>query len=655
MSMQIKSIILYNKNGDIRELKFRTGALNIITGISDTGKSAIIPIIEYCMGQSDFEVPSGVIRDTVVWYSVLYQVNETEVLVAKPAPSQGARSQSQVYFQVASRINIPKLEDLSPNSNDDAVTEALSGLIGIASNKTVEGRGKAADPFEATIRHTSYYLFQQNDVVASKNILFHKQTATEWAPRTIRSTLPYFLGAIQEDRLQIESRLLDIRRKVRSAKRQLAEIESVASDRLDRGRALFAEAKEVGLLPPDLSADTEELLLGFLRRTQSWKSGDIIDEPIDIALVEKLQGETEIARQSLKQKQDQIQAATKFAKQSDGFSSEANHQIMRLDAIGVFTGDSDTNHCPLCSSELSQPIPTISQITLSLSQLKKSLGSVSKERPRIGEYIRALEDDAEKLKESIRQRKIEIEAIQAKSDNNQEIQDQNAKLAKVVGRISFYLENLELTKETQPLLEEIDKQEKVIEFLENQTDSISVDEKQSSILNLIGFWMTEWAKKLSLEYSSDFAYRFDPNNLTVIADLPTQTIPMISMGGSHNILGCHLSVLLAFHKYFVRQKRPVPSFLVIDQPAQVFFVSEADYKALDENPGSMVSHNDRVLIAQLFELLGEACEELSPDFQIIVLEHANLDNDQFKNAMIEPAWVDGRALIPQSWYMDQEQ
>jgi hypothetical protein len=68
----------------------------------------------------------------------------------------------------------------------------------------------------------------------------------------------------------------------------------------------------------------------------------------------------------------------------------------------------------------------------------------------------------------------------------------------------------------------------------------------------------------------------------------------------------------------------------------------------------MVSHNDRVLIAQLFELLGEACKELSPDFQIIVLEHANLDNDQFKNAMIEPAWVDGRALIPQSWYMDQE-
>jgi len=654
MSMQIKSIILYNKNGDIRELKFRTGALNIITGRSDTGKSAIIPIIEYCMGQSDFEVPSGVIRDTVVWYSVLYQVNETEVLVAKPAPPQGARSQSQVYFQVASQINIPKLEDLSPNSNDDAVTEALSGLIGIASNKTVEGRGKAADPFEATIRHTSYYLFQQNDVVASKNILFHKQTATEWAPRTIRSTLPYFLGAIQEDRLQIESRLLNGRRKIRSAKRQLAEIESVASDRLDRGRALFAEAKEVGLLPLDLSADTEELLLGFLRRTQGWKSGDIIDEPIDTALVEKLQGDIEIGRQSLKQKQDQIQAATKFAKQSDGFSSEADHQSMRLDAIGVFTGDSDTNHCPLCSSELAQPIPTISQITLSLSQLKQSLGSVSKERPRIGEYIRALEDDAEKLKESIRQRKIEIEAIQGTYDNNQEIQDQNAKLAKVVGRISFYLENLELTKETQTLLEEIDKQEKVIEFLENQTDSISVDEKQSSILNLIGFWMTEWAKKLSLEYSSDFAYRFDPNNLTVIADLPTQTIPMISMGGSRNILGCHLSVLLAFHKYFVRQKRPVPSFLVIDQPAQVFFVSEADYKALDENPGSMVSHNDRVLIAQLFELLGEACKELSPDFQIIVLEHANLDNDQFKNAMIEPAWVDGRALIPQSWYMDQE-
>jgi len=45
MSMQIKAIYLYNKDGEIRELKFKLGKVNIISGKSDTGKSAIISIL----------------------------------------------------------------------------------------------------------------------------------------------------------------------------------------------------------------------------------------------------------------------------------------------------------------------------------------------------------------------------------------------------------------------------------------------------------------------------------------------------------------------------------------------------------------------------------------------------------------------------------
>lgn len=92
MSIQIKSIILYNSDGEVRVLPFKLGKINIITGKSSTGKSAIIDIIEYCLGRSDFRIPEGKIRDNVKWYAVLYQLDETQILIAKPAPADNAAS-----------------------------------------------------------------------------------------------------------------------------------------------------------------------------------------------------------------------------------------------------------------------------------------------------------------------------------------------------------------------------------------------------------------------------------------------------------------------------------------------------------------------------------------------------------------------------------
>jgi len=95
--MQVRSIILYNHAGATREVRFKPGVVNVITGRSLTGKSAIIEIIEYCMGRTEFSIPEGVIRDRVAWYAVVFRLgDDTEVLVAKPAPKENAVYQSQL-------------------------------------------------------------------------------------------------------------------------------------------------------------------------------------------------------------------------------------------------------------------------------------------------------------------------------------------------------------------------------------------------------------------------------------------------------------------------------------------------------------------------------------------------------------------------------
>ena len=90
--MKIKSIHIYSHDGQRRDLAFKADGLNVITGRSSTGKSALSEIVEYCMGRSTFNVPEGVIRDKVAWFAVIYQFSGEEVLIAKPTPSAGAIS-----------------------------------------------------------------------------------------------------------------------------------------------------------------------------------------------------------------------------------------------------------------------------------------------------------------------------------------------------------------------------------------------------------------------------------------------------------------------------------------------------------------------------------------------------------------------------------
>lgn len=60
MSFSIKRIILYSHEGEKRVLRFRVHGLNIITGVSKTGKSAIIDIVDYCLGRKSYNVAEGI-------------------------------------------------------------------------------------------------------------------------------------------------------------------------------------------------------------------------------------------------------------------------------------------------------------------------------------------------------------------------------------------------------------------------------------------------------------------------------------------------------------------------------------------------------------------------------------------------------------------
>jgi hypothetical protein len=130
--------------------------------------------------------------------------------------------------------------------------------------------------------------------------------------------------------------------------------------------------------------------------------------------------------------------------------------------------------------------------------------------------------------------------------------------------------------------------------------------------------MTRSAAELQLEFSH-WPYRVDLAHLTVVADRPGRPIPMQRMGGGKNWLGCHLIVLLALHRHFVEEQQPVPNFLVLDQPSQVYFPTLDDYKGLTGTTEDTArSGGDLDAVQRMFGLIFGLCQLLAPNLQVIV-------------------------------------
>jgi hypothetical protein len=173
--MNIRDIAIYSHTGDIRRISFKIHGLNVITGCSSTGKSALSEIVEYCMGRSDFNIPEGPIRDKVAWYAVIFQFNGEQVLVAKPAPAPNVASCSKTMILRGATVEFPSLDDLLQNADDETVISLLSELVGIPVVRTDVPDKQSRQSYFASIKHTPFYLFQKQGIIANKDQLFYRQ------------------------------------------------------------------------------------------------------------------------------------------------------------------------------------------------------------------------------------------------------------------------------------------------------------------------------------------------------------------------------------------------------------------------------------------------------------------------------------------------
>jgi hypothetical protein len=116
------------------------------------------------------------------------------------------------------------------------------------------------------------------------------------------------------------------------------------------------------------------------------------------------------------------------------------------------------------------------------------------------------------------------------------------------------------------------------------------------------------------------------------------------MGSGENWVGYHLIAHLALHQWFVQRRRPVLSFLFLDQPSQVYFPADQDAQGSTDS----VSEDDRIAVRRMFQLVFQAVKEVEPGLQVVITEHADIDQDWYQAAVIE-RWRGGLKLVPEDW------
>ena len=313
--MKIKSIHIYSHDGQQRDLRFKVDGLNVITGRSSTGKSALSEIIEYCMGRSSFNVPEGIIRDKVAWFAVIYQFEKEQVLVAKPTPPGGGASCSTVMLRRGAQLQAPEFKDLAVNTDDDGIVDLLSRLLGIPENRTDVALEHSRDSFDANVKHTFYYLFQKQGLVANKDQLFYRQNE-QFQPQAIRDTLPILLGVSSHDRYELESRLRIAQRDLRINTKQLELARNAVDISHEKAVGLYSEARAVGVIGNTDGNPNADGIIHALRSALSWNPDTVPND--DGSRISRLEEELGQLRQERRDAQARIDAAQLFAKRAGG-------------------------------------------------------------------------------------------------------------------------------------------------------------------------------------------------------------------------------------------------------------------------------------------------------------------------------------------------
>jgi len=659
MKFQLLKLVIWPKSEEFapREIEFEPGKLNVITGASRTGKSAIIPIIDYCLASSDCFIPIDTIRDHASWYGVVFQTDGGKILLARRVP-QGNKVSDDFFLLRGSSISIPPT---IPEANEkSAGIKHILNTIASVPYFSLDG-GESVRPYQARLgfRDLMALVFQNQDLVANHNILFYKSHSHEHRER-LRNWFPFILGAENIDVLKARQRLQEVEKKLTQLKRELEKAKAVSSSWMANMLGHIKIAEEYGLVEGDFSETTEaEDLLAVAKSVlenmpehskTSFKNIEDANDEISELEAEEETISSEVAL--LKKRMSDL------SRLKGGFRDYGQFVKKRVDRLQIsqWLRDiaSNSQECPACGS------PEHPNSNVELEKIASAFKKYEEEATKVAEIPTSFSREEERInsqlenlleKKSAFQKRYDL--IISKDSKVREEFQRRKNMFLFLGHLKASTETFESLSDGGDFKEQIELLEKEQRKLRNIADRKGVSNRVDIATAKISQGILKHLKTLDVdEKYRKLPPKFDINdlNISVLSDDEHWHV-LAEVGSASNWVSFHLALMCSLQEYFFEQDTScVPSFVIFDQPSQVYFPKVRRGMKVDED----IKHEDEDAdaVTSMFQTISNSIKNTDGGWQGIILDHA--DNSVYGN--IEElhevqVWRDGNKLIPEEWYI----
>lgn len=641
MKTLIHEIGVIDRRGFKHPVNFQEG-LNVITGKSSTGKSALIEIFDYCFGSGENTIPKGVITNSAAIYYVALAVNEQNMVIARD-PDVATKAffrrietfdSAEIDREYFNASYFRPLSEFKKHLRDffldiDDVDESLAARANRKFNQ------KAPTP---SIRSFSSFILQHQNLVANKHALFYRFDEKEKRDQAIEHT-KIFLGLVdqkffhlsqEKERLNTELRRLE--RQKETNKRTSESYQQKVTPVLSQLYALM------GFKDEPLS------LARVLQHPQNAK-----EQLDDVIVAEKINHNSDAITQRYEQlklaRNQKTSELRKLQRQATSIDKHIQEEERFVDNVKQFSSPKhvqiSASVCPFCHTEKDNLRQSAEKLQQAITKVS---GNLAQARPMKAKFETSLievhrnTEIVSKALTEINQQITEIEKANQQLTEQKSLYEiiimQKAKLFSLLDTLNM-ADDAELEKDIKELNNKIKIITGELKEYDVQKGLADASHKVNEYMAEIGshFEFEASYKPINLHFSFE---TFDLYHLTPDGD----KIFLRSMGSGANWLYCHVTLFLALHKYFAElgEKCAIPSVLFLDQPTQVYFpnFNRDNSASFDEQKNQEVElrtekerpvDEDIKAVENLFSRLSFYCKELelnngfSP--QIIVTDHAD--------------------------------
>jgi hypothetical protein len=642
---------------------FYPDRINVVTGQSERGKSALLWIVDYCLGSRRCSIPVGVIRESTSWFGLLLDLGETQMLVARREP--GAQAQTgAAYMEEGVQVPIPR--QIEPNCTTTDVRDRLGQLGGLPALDLDGGEGKAGGfRGRPSSRDMATFNFLPQHIVANPYTLFFKADTYEHQER-LKALFPLVLGATDARSLEWKRELKELERELERAKSALAAQQASASVWVSELRSTYEQARELGLLPEAPPAGTNwtyEMLIAQLNsvieRVGRGEAPIIAlgaTEEAASRLATLRAQEADVARKiaALRRK---LAAVRELDTTTDEYAETLRLQQDRIEPVGWFAEaiSKGRDHCPFCGSDhapaeahIQRLVRVGEQLGRAVSALEPANRVLDRERTGIQTQLRELEQELN----GIRTRRKEWEDSQERAGSQRQTLPE---VFRFVGRLEHALTTYQGAYSNTDAVQSVRVLQNRIERLRQAVNPRQEQERVRRSLEELTGLIDIYARIIGVDPTLP-PPNLDLTNLTLeFKRNDGRSDRLWEIGSGGNWMGYHIATYLALHEFFLQKPgNPVASFLMIDQPSQAFFPDrwpgDPDPETGEIPIPAGKRSNDIDRVTRIFKALAEANRRTGRKLQIIVVDHADeITWYGIREVQKAERWRDEDALIPASW------